>query len=115
MRTHSAHCLVRTAANPSHSRHQAYYAKPCAPHRLLLLGCLRTLGTVLGTTLQTVGHASGIKRTANDVVTHTRKVFHTTAANQYDTVFLQIVTFTGDVGVHLLGVGQTYTGHLTHG
>jgi hypothetical protein len=48
------------------------------------------------------------------VVTNTRKVLYTAAANQHDAVFLQVVTFARDVGIDLFGVGKTNTGYLTH-
>src|SRR5689334_10041174 len=74
---------------------------------------LRTLGTVLGTGLLTVFHASGIQRTANGVVTHTRQVLYTTATDQHHGVFLQVVAFTTDVGNHFETVGQTNLAHFT--
>ena len=48
------------------------------------------------------------------MVAYTRQVLDTTATHQYDTMLLKVVTLTGDVGIHLLAVGQTYTSHLTH-
>ena len=88
---------------------------PLHSHLFLLFSGLGTLSAILGTTLQAVSHAGSIERTANDVITYTREVFHTTATYEYDAVFLKVVAFTGDVGVNLLGVGETHTGHLTHG
>ena len=82
--------------------------------RLLLLSCLRTLGTVLTTTLSAVGHTGSIQCTAYNVITHTGQVLYTTAAHQYDTVLLQVVTLTGNVRVHFLLVCQTNTGNFTH-
>ena len=81
--------------------------------RLLLLS-LRTLSTVLGTTLGTAGNTSGIQCTTYDVITYTGEVLHTTAANQHDAVLLQVVTLTGNVTVDFLLVSQTNTGYLTH-
>lgn len=82
----------------------------------LLLGCtgLGTLGSVLGTTLCAVLNACGIECTANDMVAYTGEVLNTAAANEHDRVFLQIVAFAGDVGVHFLAIGETDTGNLTH-
>src|SRR5207302_402694 len=53
-------------------------------------GLLRPLCTVFGATLTTVIHTAGVERPANDVVTHTGQIFHTTAPNQYDRVLLQV-------------------------
>ena len=86
---------------------------------LLLLGggCgstgLRTLGTVFGTATTSGFNAKAVESTADDVVTHTGQVFHTTTADQHDAVFLKIVTFTTDVGDDFVTVGQTNFGHLT--
>jgi len=66
---------------------------------------LRTLGTILGTTLLTVIHTGCIQCPANDVVTYTRKVFYPAASDQYDRVLLQVMTFARDIGVNLLLVG----------
>ena len=78
------------------------------------LSRFRTLCTVFGTSLRTACYAGSIQCTANDVVTYTRKVLYTTATYQYDGVFLQVVTFTRNVGVYFLTVGQTYTSYFTH-
>ena len=60
-------------------------------------------------------HTGGVECTSNNMVTHTGKVFYPATTYQYDTVFLKIMAFTRDVGVHLLLVSQPYPGHLTHG
>ena len=80
----------------------------------LLLSSLGALSTVLRTALCTVSHTCSIKRTANDVITYTRKVLYTTTANKHDAVFLQVVSFSRDVRVHLFLVCQTNTGNFTH-
>src|SRR5690606_29799815 len=73
----------------------------------------RTLGAVLGTALLAILHAGSVQRTAHGVVTHTRQVLHTTAADQYNAVLLQVVTFTADVGGDFVTVGQAHTADLT--
>jgi hypothetical protein len=80
-------------------------------HLLLSLG---TLGTVLRAALCAVGDTGGIKSTANDVITYTGEILHTTTADEHDRVLLQVVTLSGNVTVDLLLVGQTNTGYLTH-
>ena len=80
----------------------------------LTLSCLRTLRAVFGATLRTALNAGRIESTAYDVVAHTGKVLHTTAAHHDDGVLLKVVAFTGDVGVDFLTVGEAYTSHLTH-
>ena len=81
---------------------------------LLLLSGLRTLSTVLGTTLCAVGNTGCIERAAHDVITNTREVLHTTATHQHDGVLLQVVSLSGNVTVDFLLVSQTNTGYLTH-
>ena len=44
----------------------------------------RTLSTVFRTSLCTTCHTGCIQSTANDMITYTWKVFHTTTTNQYD-------------------------------
>ena len=77
------------------------------------LSCLRALGAVLGASLLTILNTLGVQRTADDVVTHTRQVLNTTAADQHDAVFLQVVAFTTDVRNDLKAVGLTHLGNLT--
>ena len=77
---------------------------------LFLLG---SLCTVLGTGLVPVGNALGIQSAADDVVTYTRQVTYTAAADQNYRVFLQVVTDTGDVAGSFHTVGQTNLGDLT--
>src|ERR1700678_4832246 len=77
-----------------------------------LLG-LSALRTILRASLLTILDALGIQRAANHVVTHTRQVFHTTAANQHDRVFLQVVAFTTNVRNDFEAVRQAHLGDLT--
>src|SRR5450830_398509 len=88
--------------------HQAY-----ARENKLLLGCFGALGTVLRASLLTILDALGIQSTANHVVTHTRQILHTAAANQHDAMLLQVVAFTTDVRNHFETVGQTHFCNLT--
>ena len=53
-----------------------------------------------------------IERATDDVVTNTGKVLDATPAHQHDRVLLQVVPFTGDVGVDFAAIGQAYTSHL---
>ena len=103
--------------SPTRERHRPpCHRGPSVPRgmgRVLLLG-LRALSTVLGAALGAIGHASGIERATDDVITHTREILYTTTTNQHDAVLLEVVTLSGDVGVDLFLVGQTHTGNLTH-
>ena len=58
---------------------------------------LGSLGSILGTTVTTVSDSGGVEAATNGVITHTRQILHTTTANQYHTVLLQVVTLTTDV------------------
>ena len=54
--------------------------------RKLLLACLRALCAVLGTSLETAVHALSVEGSADDVITHTRQILDTSAADQNDAV-----------------------------
>ena len=73
---------------------------------------LRLLNTILGTAAATLLDTHTVERATNDVVTHTRKVLHTTTANEHDTVLLQVVPFIRDVGDHFNAISQTNLRHL---
>ena len=65
--------------------------------------------------METAFDTGGVKGATDDVVTHTGEVLHTAAADEHDAVFLEVVAFTGDVGVDFLLVLEAHTSHLTHG
>ena len=73
---------------------------------------LRTLRAVLGTTLTPLVNAEAVQRTADDVITHTRQIAHTTAFHKHHRVLLQIVPLATDVRRDLLTVGQPDTRNL---
>ncbi len=75
----------------------------------LLLSSLRALSTVLGTALHPAVNTSGIKSTTDDVVTNPWQVLNTAATDQDNTVFLQVVANTWDVGGDFDQVRQTNT------
>ncbi len=77
------------------------------------LSWFRTLRTIFRTTLFTSVNTGGIQCTTDNVVTNTWQILHTTTADQYDRVLLQVVAFTWDVGIHLLVVRKTNTGYFT--
>ena len=78
--------------------------------KLLLL---RSLCAVLGTALHTVGNTLSVESTTDDVVTYTRQVANSTAADEDYRVLLEIVTNTRDVARNLKTVGQRYSCKLT--
>ncbi|CAK8740133.1 hypothetical protein SODG_003576 [Sodalis praecaptivus] len=63
------------------------------------------LHAVLGAALLAVFNTGAVKGATNGVVTHTRQVFYTTAADQDHGVLLQVMTFTADVGGDFKPVG----------
>ena len=65
--------------------------------------------------MQCFGHAGGIKRSAHNVIAHTRQIFYFTAAHQHYGVFLEIVAFAGDVGDDFLTIGQADLGDFAQG
>ncbi len=74
---------------------------------------LRTLSAVLGTSLLTVFHWSGVQRAAHNVIAYARQVLNATAAHQHNAVLLEVVSFATDVRDDLLAVGQANPGYLT--
>src|SRR6056297_204430 len=50
-----------------------------------------------------------------DLVTHTGKVFDTTATDQNHRVLLKVVALTGDIADHLVAIRQAHLGNLPHG
>ena len=77
-----------------------------------LLG-LRTLRPVTGTSLTTGRHTQCVEHTANDLVTHTWKVTHTTATDEHNAMLLKVVAFTGDVRRQFLAIRQANTSDLS--
>ena len=76
---------------------------------------LRALDTVLRTTLRTSIDAEGVMRSTNDVVANAGKVPDPATTNEDDRVFLEVVTFTTDVGTDLTTVGEAHTCNLPQG
>ncbi|MCY1224944.1 hypothetical protein D9M72_371220 [compost metagenome] len=74
---------------------------------------LRTLRTILRTTLLAVLDALRIENTTDDVVTNARKVLNAAAADHDNRVFLKVVTFTRNVADDFEAVRQTNLGNLT--
>ena len=58
---------------------------------------LRTLCAVLGAALHTLCHALRIQRATDDVVTDTREVLDTAAADEHHAMLLQVVAYAGDI------------------
>src|SRR6266850_5156495 len=65
-----------------------------------------TLGAVFRTALTTILDALGIEGAADDVITHSRKVFDPASANQHHRMLLQVVTLAGNVARYLVAVGE---------
>lgn len=78
--------------------------------RGLFLSCgLGDLCSVFGTRLSASRYALGVKRAADDVITHTGQVTYTTASDKNDRVLLQVVSFAGNVGRGFKSVGKTHS------
>ena len=71
------------------------------------------LDAVLRAALLTTVDAEAVKRATHNVVTHTRKIAHTTTAHEHDGVLLQVVAFATDVGRDFLAVRETHAANLT--
>ena len=64
-------------------------------------------------TLLAILHTLGIEGATNDVVTNTRQILDTAAANEHDGVLLQVVAFARDVCGDFHTGAQAHTGDLT--
>ena len=53
-----------------------------------------------------------IKFSSYDMEFYTRKVFNSTASDEYDAVFLEVMTFTRNVAHDFEAVGEANLGHL---
>jgi len=77
---------------------------------LLRFWLLWPFSAIFGTSLLAIRNSQRIEGTPDDVVSHTRKVLHTTAANEHNGVLLQIVPDSGDIGSNFYTVCQADTG-----
>ena len=93
------YCGIRTCG--------AYQHKPTAKLRL------RSLDAVFRTALTAICDALGVKRAADDVVTHTGQVTYSSASDENNRVLLEIVADTGNVGCCFHSVGESYSRDLT--
>src|SRR6266404_8095788 len=73
---------------------------------------LRLLRPVPAAGLFAVGDAQRIEDAADDLVAYAGEVAHAAAADEDDRVFLQVVSFAGDVSGNFLAVRQPHAGHL---
>ena len=80
--------------------------------KLFRSSSLGTLRAVLGAALLAVGNADGVERATNDVVTDTREILHTAAADEHYRVLLQVVADARNVGGDFNSVGEAYTSNL---
>ena len=98
--------LGRETQTPFHSVRVSVIAS-----QLLLV--FRSLCAVFGTGLLSVGYAGSIKSTSDDVVSGTRKVLYTAAADQNNRVLLKVVALTRDIACYFDTVGKTNSGDLS--
>ena len=71
------------------------------------------LRAVFGAALFTISDALSIERSANSMITNTRKIFHTASADQNDRVLLKIVADARNVGSDFVTIRQTNTANFT--
>src|SRR5699024_10256930 len=74
----------------------------------------RAFGSILGSALCAIVYPGGIQRTADNVVAHTRQVFHSSAANQNNGVLLKVMALSGNICIDFLAVRQTHPCDLPH-
>jgi hypothetical protein len=68
-------------------------------------GLLRSLGSVLGTTLLTILNAHRVQGTTDDMIAYPGKVLHPTPSDEHDGVFLKVMAYSWDIGGYLNAIG----------
>ena len=69
------------------------------------LAWLRSLRTVLRTSLFPFSNTGSIQCSTYQMITYTRQILHTSTTDHYDRVFLQIMTFSRNISIHFFSVG----------
>ena len=72
------------------------------------------LGSIEGATPAALADAVTVQCATYDMIAHTWQVFHTTATDQHDGVFLKVMAFTWDVSGDFHAVAEANTSNLTH-
>jgi hypothetical protein len=80
-----------------------------------ILAALRfwALRSVLRSALLPIGHAGGVERAADDVITNTGEIFHAAPANQHDRVLLQVVPDSGYISGYFDSIGKPHASHFS--
>jgi hypothetical protein len=76
-------------------------------------GLLGPLGSILAASLLAVRHTGAIQNATNYVIPNAGEVSDATAADENRTMLLKIVVDAGDIGSHLLAVGEPDPRDLT--
>ena len=74
----------------------------------------RLFSAVTRTCLHTFGNACGIERAADNVITNAGQILDTSAPDKNGRVFLQVVTFAGNVYGTFLLVGKAHSCNLSY-
>ena len=77
------------------------------------LAGLRTFGAVFGTALAALIDSETVERATDNVVTDTRQILYTAAADEDYGVLLEVVAFTPDVGNDFEAIGEADLSDLT--
>src|ERR1700694_5439338 len=72
------------------------------------------LGSIAGATPAALADTVAVQCAAYDMIAHTWQVFHTTATDQHNGVFLKVMAFTWDVSGDFHPVAEANTGNFTH-
>jgi len=77
------------------------------------MGLLTFFRTIETASLLATIHSLRIEDTANDMVSNTWKILHTTTADKHNRVLLKIVSFSWNIGCYFHSIGKTHLGDLT--
>ena len=79
----------------------------------LFLSVFWSLSTVFRTCLPSLGNTCCVKRTSNDMISCTWKVFYSSSTDKNNAMLLKVVSLSWNVACYFDTVRQTYSGDLS--
>lgn len=80
-----------------------------------ILVLLRFFRSIFRARFFSVFDRCAVEGASDNVVSHAGEVFDPAAADEYDAVFLQVMSFAGDISDDFLAIGQSDPGDLPQG
>ena len=76
---------------------------------------LRYLRAVFGSSLFSIFYWGTVENASDDMVSNTGEILHASTTYENDTVLLQVMSFTANVGNDFLTCGETYPSYFSQG